>query len=191
MSLSDLHKYLAELIRDGAGGVAALVIGIALGGYAAWLLLRHRGRKALEQARLDNQHLQDETRRLQSDVLRLRERFARAKANVQLRWSDLRGRLRAAAERGRQAEAVAAKIRREYERLHAAGREVVRRLREQTRLNADLTASRDADLEELGQLRELLPPAFQKSPPTGHTIVSTQECPELSELLALDLQDLA
>src|SRR5687767_9525673 len=52
VSPSELHKYLAELIRDGAGGIAALAVGLALGGLVVYRLVRARGKAALERLRV-------------------------------------------------------------------------------------------------------------------------------------------
>jgi cellulose biosynthesis protein BcsQ len=171
MSPTDAYHFLVEVIRDGAGSLAALLIG-GLGGLALgrWLWVR-RARARYERLRMVNQHLTAENRQLIAEEAERKKEVGTLEAKVavlqqekQRSAADLtraemeNGLLRAAKTRlGEQIEDLQSALEdREAtsQRLQAEGR----RLRDQNTAleseNGRLTATLLTRDQELAELRE-------------------------------------
>src|SRR5439155_3416372 len=114
VSLVELYRFLTELVRDGAGGVAAFMLGVG-GGVAAtyWLLRRrHRAltaklRAEVDSVRADRQKLVARGKRLGAELAKARQRYEGARAQVRDWWARCRQQVRRLNERAGQALADA------------------------------------------------------------------------------------
>jgi chromosome partitioning protein len=102
----ELYRFLTELVRDGAGAVAALLIGVAGGGIATWWLLRRRHRAATAKLRAENQSLRTKRsnlsasgKQLRAELRRIRGRYEGARESVRDWWARCRRQVRKMNER--------------------------------------------------------------------------------------------
>jgi len=97
VSLVEVYRFLTELVRDGAGSVAGLLIGLSVGGIAAWWLLRRRHRAAIAKLRGENDSLRTQRanllargKQLRAEIRRIRQRYQGARACVRDWWARCR-----------------------------------------------------------------------------------------------------
>ncbi len=145
MSLSEIDWHLTELARGGPASVAALLIGLTLGGLGIWGVARLRSKRALDRLRIENRTLRDERDRLGVEAGRSRDRLRTAREQ----YREVKDRVR---HRWRECEAA---LREQVERLRAAERELLLRLDGLTERCSGLEAQCAAAEAELAQLRHL------------------------------------
>jgi chromosome partitioning protein len=83
VSLLEIYRFLTELVRDGAGSVAALLIGVVGGGVAIWWLVRRRHRRAIAKLRAENESLRTERANLLARGTQLRRELSRIRGRYQ------------------------------------------------------------------------------------------------------------
>lgn len=114
MSLVEIYRFLQELVRDGAGGVAGFLIGLAGGAAVTWWLLRRRHRAATIKLRAENDSLRTHRDRLaargkqlRAELRRIRHLYQGARVRVRDWWARCRLQVRNLNERASQALADA------------------------------------------------------------------------------------
>lgn len=101
MNPTDIHKYIVDLIHEGAGSIAGFLIGVIVGAYVLFLVRRRAARQVVADLRTENESLRaDRDRwaarcnRVQVQHSSVKRQYDDARATVRDWWSRCRKQVR-------------------------------------------------------------------------------------------------